>query len=232
MSTATRRAREKDAKRRAILVAAIRCFGRKGYDATSLDDVRRDADVAKGTLYLYFRNKADLFASLILEHGFDVFTDSLDTYLRATRDARSALHAFAACFRDLCLGERKEIFELFLQLDRGDISRDLSPDLRDETRRRLKEVLERMARLIDAGRAREELYSPSGSRIALVLWALCVGVAHVGRMGLDAKQVLHDGLQSLLKGIEHDRHGGRAYSDSVPMARRARGRTVPRALAR
>ena len=48
MGTSDRRAREKDAKRRAILSAAIRCFGEKGYDGTTLDEVGRRAEVAKG----------------------------------------------------------------------------------------------------------------------------------------------------------------------------------------
>lgn len=232
MGTAERRAREKDAKRQAILRAAVECFGKKGYDATSLDDISRCAEVAKGTLYLYFRGKADLFASLLLQHGFDTFGQELDRYLRATRDARSALHAFAACFRDRCLAGRKEIFELFLQLDRGDIAQELSQDLRREARSRLEELLTRIARVIDEGRKRGELQGPEGRRTALVLWALCAGVAHVGRMGLDPQEVLKDGMLCLLRGIEHERRRGRSDPHPVSMARRPRGRAVSRALAR
>ena len=203
MGTIARRAREKDAKRRAILQAAIRCFGKKGYDSTSLDDIGRQAEVAKGTLYLYFRSKADLFTSLLLEHGFDTFSEALDESLKPSRDARGALRAFARCFHDLCLDGKKEIFELFLQLDRGDISRDLSDDLRAEARRRLEEILSRVARVIDKGRASKEIVGPEGRRLALVLWALCAGVAHVSKMGLDADEVLEDAMSCLLRGIAH-----------------------------
>src|SRR5258708_20585341 len=51
-------------KRRAILSAAQGLFLRYGVKRTSLDDVARDAGVAKGTLYLYFDSKDTLFAPI------------------------------------------------------------------------------------------------------------------------------------------------------------------------
>ncbi len=48
------------AKRERILTAATEYFVRLGYRKTSIDDVARRAGVAKGTIYLYYRNKAEL----------------------------------------------------------------------------------------------------------------------------------------------------------------------------
>ncbi|MBI4055976.1 MAG: TetR/AcrR family transcriptional regulator [Elusimicrobia bacterium] len=48
-------------KRSQILSAARRLLKEEGYQDIVLDDIARVADVAKGTLYLYFRNKEDLF---------------------------------------------------------------------------------------------------------------------------------------------------------------------------
>ncbi|KAB2910399.1 MAG: TetR/AcrR family transcriptional regulator [Hyphomicrobiaceae bacterium] len=53
------------ARRKAILEAALAVFAEKGYEAARLDDVAAKAGVAKGTLYLYFRDKEALFESLI-----------------------------------------------------------------------------------------------------------------------------------------------------------------------
>jgi AcrR family transcriptional regulator len=52
-------------KRDAILAAALEEFASRGFEATRLDDVARRADVAKGTIYLYFRDKESLFQELI-----------------------------------------------------------------------------------------------------------------------------------------------------------------------
>jgi TetR/AcrR family fatty acid metabolism transcriptional regulator len=52
---------DKGARRQAILQAARQVFARKGYDPATLETVAREAGLAKGTLYLYFRNKEDLY---------------------------------------------------------------------------------------------------------------------------------------------------------------------------
>src|ERR1700740_2335519 len=60
------------ARRDAIINAALDEFSARGFAATRLDDVARRADVAKGTIYLYFRDKESLFQELVrtmLSHG-------------------------------------------------------------------------------------------------------------------------------------------------------------------
>ncbi|HEY6024272.1 MAG TPA: TetR/AcrR family transcriptional regulator [Pseudolabrys sp.] len=63
-SSAARKARSAD-RRDAILAAALDEFSSRGFEAARLDDVARRAGVAKGTIYLYFRDKESLFQELI-----------------------------------------------------------------------------------------------------------------------------------------------------------------------
>src|SRR6202142_2776506 len=60
----TRKARS-PARREAILTAALDEFSARGFEAARLDDVAKRAGVAKGTIYLYFRDKESLFQELI-----------------------------------------------------------------------------------------------------------------------------------------------------------------------
>jgi AcrR family transcriptional regulator len=53
------------ARREAILAAALDEFSQQGFEAARLDDVAKRAGVAKGTIYLYFRDKEALFQELI-----------------------------------------------------------------------------------------------------------------------------------------------------------------------
>ena len=53
------------ARRDAILDAALDEFSARGFAATRLDDVAKHADVAKGTIYLHFKDKESLFQELI-----------------------------------------------------------------------------------------------------------------------------------------------------------------------
>jgi AcrR family transcriptional regulator len=57
--------RRKDARPAEILSAALASFAERGFAATRLDDVAARAGVTKGTLYLYFRSKEDLFKAVV-----------------------------------------------------------------------------------------------------------------------------------------------------------------------
>jgi AcrR family transcriptional regulator len=59
------RAERSAARREAILAAALDEFSARGFAATRLDDVAQRAGIAKGTIYLYFRDKETLFQELI-----------------------------------------------------------------------------------------------------------------------------------------------------------------------
>jgi AcrR family transcriptional regulator len=52
---------DRERKRQAILQAARQVFARKGYEPATLEAVAREAGLAKGTLYLYFKGKEDLY---------------------------------------------------------------------------------------------------------------------------------------------------------------------------
>lgn len=61
-------ARRKDARPQELLAAALDLFVERGFAATRLDDVAKQAGVSKGTLYLYFTNKEELFKAVIREN--------------------------------------------------------------------------------------------------------------------------------------------------------------------
>lgn len=70
---------DKDERRREILGAATRAFARKGYAATRVEDVAREAGVAKGTVYIYFASRDEIllaafeaFAGEMLESAREV----------------------------------------------------------------------------------------------------------------------------------------------------------------
>ncbi|MFZ6638613.1 TetR/AcrR family transcriptional regulator [Undibacterium sp. TC4M20W] len=59
--------RRKDARPQELLAAALDLFVERGFAATRLDDVARAAGVSKGTLYLYFSSKEELFKAVVRE---------------------------------------------------------------------------------------------------------------------------------------------------------------------
>lgn len=63
--TTSKMAKRKEAHRAKFLQTAIRLFGSKGYHATTVPDIVREAGSSTGAFYFYFRNKEDVFASVL-----------------------------------------------------------------------------------------------------------------------------------------------------------------------
>ncbi len=74
---------EREQKRKNIMKAALKIFSQKGYSPAALDEVAQEAGIAKGTLYLYFKDKEDLFCSTILN-----VIDDLANFLREHIDEK------------------------------------------------------------------------------------------------------------------------------------------------
>jgi TetR/AcrR family transcriptional regulator len=71
---APKRARRKDARPGELLEAALRLFIEKGFAATRSEEVARLAGVSKGTLFLYFESKEELFKAVVRENLSGYFT--------------------------------------------------------------------------------------------------------------------------------------------------------------
>jgi len=67
MGVSERKEREKQARKESILDAARRVFQEKGYHSTTMNKIAEEAELSKATLYLYFKNKDDLFLSMTTE---------------------------------------------------------------------------------------------------------------------------------------------------------------------
>lgn len=66
MGIAERRQREKELRRTGILDAAERLFFSRRYDDVSMDEIAREVELNKATIYLYFENKEALYAAIVL----------------------------------------------------------------------------------------------------------------------------------------------------------------------
>jgi AcrR family transcriptional regulator len=84
-----------EARRRELLIEAIRLFGRKGYQATSLDAVAAAAGVRKQTLLYYFPTKEALLEACVVETSQRVaaaLAEALDAESSESRKAEAVIH--------------------------------------------------------------------------------------------------------------------------------------------
>jgi len=69
---------QKETRRQQILDAALRCFSRDGFHATTTADIVRESGVSQGTLYLYFATKEDIVVALADDrHQGEAFLSAL-----------------------------------------------------------------------------------------------------------------------------------------------------------
>jgi len=89
-----RRRLSREARREEILAAALKAFARGGYHGTQVDDVIREAGIARGTFYLHFESKHDVFAALVdrmLKVFLDARPEEPEPPIRTRRDAEQVL---------------------------------------------------------------------------------------------------------------------------------------------
>lgn len=104
-----------EARRQAILAAALAVFAERGFEAARLDDVAARAGVAKGTLYLYFRDKEALFEALVRNAVSPIMEEVGKVAALPDISATKALETFFALFQKEVLGtERKLLLRLII----------------------------------------------------------------------------------------------------------------------
>jgi AcrR family transcriptional regulator len=112
---------DRESRRQAILQAARQVFARKGYEPATLEAVAREAGLAKGTLYLYFRNKEDLFFHTVL-NTLESLQDSIREQAERQEGALQKLRAVAAGQFAFFLRNR-DILQLFAPVSNPGLAR-------------------------------------------------------------------------------------------------------------
>ncbi len=101
-------------KRERILSAAERIFARHGFFAAKVSDVAKEAGVADGTIYLYFKSKDDLLISLFERRMLEL-TEALQEAI-AGKPPREQLRAFIRTYLQKCSDEAAATEVLTIEL--------------------------------------------------------------------------------------------------------------------
>lgn len=185
--------------RERLLDAALAEFQDRGYAGTSLQGVARRAGLTKGAIYWSFRDKQDLFLTLVHER-LDVPVRGL---MRITEDAPSDVETAPLVSRGMAELVRAQPALLLLMFEHWSVAvRD--PELRDGFNRRQAELRAAMARALEARHATTGVrLTYSAERLATGILCLGVGIAMQAMVEPDAApdelfgeilELLYDGL--------------------------------------
>jgi len=89
----TKREEKKNLTRESIIDSASQLFSQNDYHEVMIEDVAKNANIAKGTVYNYFDSKEELYFSLI-EQKMSALTNSLIEKIKGENNKVSSLHAF------------------------------------------------------------------------------------------------------------------------------------------
>jgi AcrR family transcriptional regulator len=102
------------ARREAILAAALDEFSAQGFAAARIDEVALRAGVAKGTIYVHFRDKEELFQELI-RSVLSPFVGTLEITLKADVSTRAIFDKIIELFvHEVYMTRRKDVIRLIL----------------------------------------------------------------------------------------------------------------------
>ncbi len=139
-------------KRDRILRAAVKIFSRKGFFNSKVSEIAHAAEVADGTIYLYFRNKDDLLISLFEEKMGEVVED-VRRRIAAGGNAMEKLRIFIGNHMDLLEREAGLVEVLQVEL------RQSTKFLKDYTPVKFFEYLEIISDILEEGK-REGVFRP------------------------------------------------------------------------
>lgn len=180
-----RRDEDKAARRRAILAVAARLLGRQQYHRITMAEVARRCSLAKGTLYLYFRSKEELFLAT-LEDELAQWFDALTAELHRIVPGPDAPERFAAAVTRTLV--ERETFADLLSLLHTVLEQNIDEDSALAFKQMLLHKIQQGAQVVE--RAVPELPEGSGGRVLLRLHALLVGLRQMADPAPVVAQVL------------------------------------------
>jgi len=202
----TKRERRKEARPGELLEAALDLFVEKGFAATRVDEVAARAGVSKGTLFLYFPSKEELFKAVVRQNiagRFEEWAQELDTFEGTTAELLRYCYQVwwerigstkASGITKLMFSEAQNFPEILLFYQQEVILPG--------------QALVR--RIVERGIARGEVRPVAldyivhvvlAPLIFLMVWKHSVGVCFPDRAGLEPEQFIAAQIDNLLNGL-------------------------------
>lgn len=111
----SRREKQKEARRLELIDAALAVFSRVGFAAAKMDDVADEAGVSKGTVYLYFDSKEQLFEGVVKAKMLPAFESAAEMLIDLNAPAADRLKTFFRFFYKKVLDtDRRQIMRLII----------------------------------------------------------------------------------------------------------------------
>jgi len=175
MGIQERKQRERERRRQQIVVAAKRMFSEKGFSKTTMEDIAREAELSPGTLYLYFKNKDELYASLSLRILQYMNIRLGDVKKEQNSNSEQKIASIKEALYDVYQFDPMILINMF-HLQSGETLKNLSSPLLDNITELSRNSLQMLADIFKDTATRSSYLSRQPSAVADIIWSLFTGV--------------------------------------------------------
>ena len=201
-----KRERRKEARPGELVKAALDLFVEKGFAATRVDEVAARAGVSKGTLFLYFESKEDLFKAVIRENIANLFPAWNEEFKTFEGSSAEMLH-YAMDLWWLNVGNTPASGIVKLVISEAQNFPEVAAFYQEEVvepgTRLLQSILQRG---VDCGEFRsmdtsKSVFSMIAPMIFLMMWKHSMGACAASANIIDPKEFIHMHVDLLLHGM-------------------------------
>ena len=209
MSSQDRREKERESRRSSILKAARKLFFDRGFKNVTVDNIAAKAEVSKGSVYLYFKSKEEIYTQILINDSIATFEDFKNKFSARETPAAQLLLEFADNYINYFLNEN-ELFRILmtfmLHADDMILTDEQNAQLLQTTNDNIKFVSEILQKGVDAGE-----FSPITNikQAQNAIWGLLNGIISLflftGKPAMRAERIhatAKDSLSILIKGLK------------------------------
>jgi AcrR family transcriptional regulator len=197
MGIEERRKLEKKMRRQQIMDAAKNVFASKGFGGATVEDITEKAELSPATLYLYFKNKDELFASLNIR-----MLEALITKVENVRDQQNLspekkITALQKALYEVYLTDPLNVVNV-LRFQSSERLRNLSPELASKIRDYTQKYMNPIAEIFEDGVREGTFVDCHPVAFANIVWGLFAGLVLLE----DTKKGLSQGKDQLRPTLE------------------------------
>ncbi len=190
--------------RGSILAAAERLFAEKGTEGTTMDDIAREAEYSKATLYVYFQSKEEIVGAILL-NGLAMLKKRVHQAIESNEDWYGAYDAVCQAILGFYM-ENPAAYEAVMgAAGAGEGKGD------QDVRRAVQEFCKELAAFLERGRSAGAVTGEEDQmELVLLFWASVSGMIHMAdhagelvaaQTGKDKETFLKDGFHVILRAI-------------------------------
>ncbi len=177
MGILERKEREKAERRRSILDTARELIGEKSYEEITMEEIARRLELSRATLYLYFRNKGEIFLTLLTEGMIELRDDYNRALKSLPSDADPMARLMQMAFAFFQFYARSHAYFDLLVTKRGELTRESSEEVIAAFDESGKNVIKPIADVYGTGVHAGAFPDADPAKMAYLLRALAIGLA-------------------------------------------------------